>query len=91
MEKQLLLTKLEDQENKLVLKAIVNQPYIERKELVDKLGYSVEKVDEICQTFIDSFVVLELTSQATSNIESRVPRKVYLVNPELEQTIRELV
>lgn len=91
MEKQLLLTKLEDQENKLVLKAIVNQPYIERKELADKLGYSVEKVDEICQTFIDSFVVLELTSQATSNIESRVPRKVYLVNPELEQTISELV
>lgn len=91
MEKQLLLTKLEDQENKLVLKAIVNQPYIERKELADKLEYSVEKLDEICKTFIDSFVVLELTSQATSNIESRVPRKVYLVNPELEQTIRELV
>ena len=91
METQLLQTKLEDQDIKLVLKTIVNQPYIERKELADKLGYSVEQVDEICQSFIDSFVILELASQATSNIESRVSRKVYLINPELEQTIRELI
>jgi predicted transcriptional regulator len=91
MEKQLLQTKLEDQDNKLVLQTIVNQPYIERKELADKLGYSVEQVDEICQSLINSFVILELASQATSNIESRVPRKVYLVNPELEQTLLQLL
>jgi hypothetical protein len=91
METQLLLTKLENPVNKLVLKTVVSEPYIERKELADTLGYSVEQVDEICQPLIDSLIILELTSQATSNIESRVPRKVYLVNPEMEQTIRELL
>jgi predicted transcriptional regulator len=79
------------QDNKLVVKTVLNQPFIERKELGEQLGYSVEQIEEICQPLIESMVVLELSSQATSNIESRVPRKIYLINPEMEQSIKELL
>lgn len=91
MDTLLIQSKLQDQDNKLVVKTVLNQPFIERKELGEQLGYSVEQIEEICQPLIESMVVLELSSQATSNIESRVPRKVYLINPEMEHSIKELL
>jgi hypothetical protein len=33
--------------------------------------------------------ILELAGQADSSLESRVPKKVYLINPEKEKVIRE--
>jgi hypothetical protein len=89
MDTQFIQSILEDENNNLILKTVLNQPYIERKELADQLSFSVEQMDEFCQPLIDKFVVFELSSQATSNIESRVPRKVYLINPEMEQTIKD--
>ncbi|PLR86806.1 hypothetical protein CVD25_18020 [Bacillus canaveralius] len=91
MDATFIQSTLADNNNKLVLKTVLNQPYIERKELADQLGFPVEQIDEICQPFVDNMVVLELASQAAHNIESRVPRKVYLVNPEMEQTIKDLL
>ncbi|MDM5196729.1 hypothetical protein QUF79_01330 [Fictibacillus enclensis] len=89
METGFIQSTLEDNHNKLVLKTVLNQPYIERKELAEQTGFSVEEIDELCQPLIDNMVVLELASQAAHTIESRVPRKVYLLNPELEQTIKD--
>jgi predicted transcriptional regulator len=91
MDTQLIQTKLQDQNSKLVVKTVLNQPFIERKKLAEQLGFSPEQIEEICQPLIESMVVLELASQATSNIESRVPRKVYLINPEFEQSIKDLL
>lgn len=89
MDTQFIESILEDENNKLILKTVLNHPYIERKELADQLSFSVDQVDETCQPLIDNSFLFELSSQATSNIESRVPRKVYLINPEIEQTIKE--
>ncbi|WHY32263.1 hypothetical protein QNH44_14620 [Cytobacillus firmus] len=89
MNSEFIQSKFRDDNNKLVLKAILNQPYIERKELASQLGFSTEEIDEICQPLIDHLIVLELASQASNNIESRVPRKVYLLNPEVEQSIKD--
>lgn len=89
MDTGFIQSQLENSDKKLILKTVLIQPYIERKELADQLGFSVEQIDEICQPLIDHMVVLELASQATNNIESRVPRKVYLLNPEAEQIIND--
>ncbi|WP_026576166.1 hypothetical protein [Bacillus sp. UNC438CL73TsuS30] len=91
MDTQLIQGTLEDQNSKLVVKTILNQPFIERKELAEQIEYLPEQIDEICQPLIEAMVVLELASQATSNIESRVPRKVYLINPEFENSIKDLL
>jgi hypothetical protein len=91
MDIQDIQSQLEYGNNKIVLKSIMNKPYIERKELAGILGFSVEEIDVICQEFIDRMVILELASQSSSNIESRVPRKVYLINPEMEETIKQIL
>jgi hypothetical protein len=91
MDIQDIQSKLEYGNNKIVLKSIMNKPYIERKELAGILGFSVEEIDDICQEFIDRMVILELASQSSSNIESRVHRKVYLINPEMEETIKQIL
>jgi hypothetical protein len=72
-----------------VLKAIIETPYIEHQVLEGVVGLSSEELDTALHTLTEKMVVLELSSQADSSVESRVPKKVYLVNPEHEQTVRD--
>lgn len=72
-----------------VLKAIIETPYIEHQALEGVVGLSSEALNTALHTLTEKMVVLELSSQADSSVESRVPKKVYLVNPEHEQTVRD--
>lgn len=74
-----------------LLKAVVDNPYIERHQLAGVLGLSEEELEGLLSPLAERMVVLELTSQADSSVESRVPKRVYLVNPELEETVRGLL
>ncbi len=71
-----------------ILAAIVASPYIERTTLEERLGYPQEKADRLLSVLVERMLILELASQADSSIESRVPKTVYLVNPEEERAIR---
>lgn len=72
-----------------VLKAIIETPYIEHQALEGAVGLSTEELEAALAVLTENMVVLELASQADSSVESRVPKKVYLINPELEQAIRD--
>jgi len=72
-----------------VLRAIVDSPYIERSALEAKLGLSSADLELLLGTLAGEMLILELAGQADSSLESRVPKKVYLVNPEQEKSIRE--
>ena len=72
-----------------VLKAIIETPYIEHQTLEGVVGLSSEEFDTALAALTEKMVVLELSSQADSSVESRVPKKVYLISPEHEQTIRD--
>lgn len=43
METGFIQSTLEDNHNKLVLKTVLNQPYIERKELAEQTGFQWRK------------------------------------------------
>lgn len=74
----------------IVIKAIWINPYIERQELANLFEMKLDELDNILEPAISSMFVLELTSQADSNMESRVPKKAYLINPEIEDEIKAL-
>jgi len=72
-----------------VLQAIIDSPYIERSALEEKLGLPQADLGSLLDTLAGEMLILELAGQADSSLESRVPKKVYLVNPEQEKSIRE--
>jgi len=81
----------EDSRYKNVLQAIIDSPYIERAVLEERLGLLQADLESLLDTLSGEMLILELAGQADSSLESRVPKKVYLVNPEQEKSIREHV
>ena len=74
-----------------VLKAILDTPFIERQALEDAVAVPSDALDRLLSTLVEKMLVLELASQADSSIEARVPKTVYMINPEEEAGIREHV
>ena len=74
-----------------VLEAILKTPFIERGALGDALSIPSGELDGLLSTLVEKMVVLELASQADSSIEARVPKTVYMINPEEEAGVREHV
>ena len=72
-----------------ILKAILETPFIERGALGETLPQLGDELDGLLATLVEKMVVLELASQADSSIEARVPKTVYMVNPEEEAGVRE--
>jgi hypothetical protein len=73
-----------------VLKALLSRPYIERQALQEKIGIPEGDLERLLRPLLEKTMVLELASQADSSVESRVPKRVYLINPDLEQAIRSI-
>jgi len=73
------------------LKAILESPFIERGDLAERLAVPTNALDALLKTLVEKMVVLELASQADSSIEARVPKTVYMINPEEEAGVREHV
>lgn len=73
---------------KVLLNAILGSPYIERQALVKKVGLPAENFEALLKSLEERLIVLELASQAEHSVESRVPKKIYAINPEMEQDIR---
>jgi hypothetical protein len=73
-----------------ILQTIADEPYIEHQALAEKSRVPAQELEELLATLTEKLVVLELASQADSSIESRVPKKVYMLNPEREEEIRGL-
>jgi len=74
-----------------VLKAILATPFIERGALGDAVPISSEELDGLLAALVEKMIVLELASQADSSIEARVPKTVYMINPEEEAGVRDHV
>jgi len=80
-----------DARHRDVVKEILESPFIERQALGEKVAIPSEELDDLLETLVGKMVVLELASQADSNIEARVPKTVFMINPEEEAGVREHV
>ena len=80
-----------DPNYKVVLKTILDNPYIEKQALMKKVGLPGEIFEMLLKGLEDKLVVLELASQAEHSIESRVPKKIYVIDPEMEHNIEDII
>jgi hypothetical protein len=82
---------LEEQAVRQLVQAVLVSPYIEKSDLGDRCGVPAPDLEKAVTSLVDQMILLELASQADSSMESRVPKKIYLVNPELEEEIRAIL
>lgn len=80
-----------DSNYKGLVRTILENPYIERQDLAEKASLSPDELEKMLKVLEEKMIVLELASQADSSLESRVPKKIYLVNPEIESDLREII
>lgn len=80
-----------DPKYKLIVKEISANPHIEKHKLIDSLDIPEEEVESILTSLEEKQVILELASQADSSVESRVPKTIYLINPEIEEDIKAIL
>ena len=74
-----------------VIKAVYEHPYAEKKDAFSDLSLAAEELDRIIQELEAAMIILSLTSQASSSIESRVPKRIFLINPDLENDLGSLL
>jgi len=80
-----------DNKYKKALKAVYENPYSEKKDLLEASGLTLEELENAIKDLEKELIVLELTSQANSSIESRVPKKIYIVNPDIEEELEDIL
>jgi len=73
---------------RLVLRTVLDTPYIEHSALAEATGLTAAELDDVLEDLVARTILLELASQADSSVESRVPKRVYMVNPEMEDVVR---
>ncbi len=81
---------LDDLNFRVVVSLVSDNPFIEKSILAEQSGLSTQELEKALKELVDAMVILELASQADSSMESRVPKKIYLVNPEMEEEIKGL-
>lgn len=81
-----------DEKYKKVLSAVYENPYSELKILLKHAdSLDSEGFTTVLEELTREFIVVELTTQADSNIESRVPKKIYLINPDIEEELENIL
>lgn len=72
---------------KKIINFLLDNPYTEKKLIIEAVGDPVG-IDEELDKLTDSYVLIELTGPMESSLESRVSKKIYMVNPEKEEDIK---
>jgi len=74
-----------------ILKLIDKKPRISKDEIVEKLDLIEEEFDEKIGSLTDDDFVIRMTMTADSSMESRVPKKVFMLNPEKKSEVQEFL
>lgn len=83
-----LESRLAESENyKKIVAAVYDNPYAERKVIAQATGLSAEDFEMYSAALEEDMIVLTLATTGASNLESRVTRKIMLVNPDIETEI----
>jgi hypothetical protein len=71
---------------KAIIKFLKENPYSERKAVVEALA-GMQGLEESLEKLANDMVLIELTGPMESSLESRVPKKIYMINPEKESEL----
>ncbi|MGM0405580.1 MAG: hypothetical protein ACQEQM_05505 [Thermoplasmatota archaeon] len=71
-----------------LVKIIDENPRISKSELKKKVDMTEDEFEEKLRELTDSGLVIRLTTTANSSMESRVPKKVFMLNPEKKSELQ---
>jgi hypothetical protein len=71
---------------KAIVKFVMENPYSEKKVVLEALG-GKPGVEGSLDKLSNEMILIELTGPMESSLESRVPKKIYMVNPEKESDL----
>ncbi|MBS3782560.1 MAG: hypothetical protein KGY66_02445 [Candidatus Thermoplasmatota archaeon] len=74
-----------------IVKLIEEEPRISRDELIKKLDLSEDEFDVKMEGLTEKDIVIRMTMTADSSMESRVPKKVFMLNPEKKSELQEFL
>ncbi|MBM7714832.1 hypothetical protein JOC94_001804 [Bacillus thermophilus] len=82
----------DDARCKTIIKKVYEHPYIELKEVYKDVSKENRSFyEKALQKLMDEYILVELTSQAGSSVESRVPKKILIINPEISAELEEIL
>lgn len=81
------LEEYESGETGKLLKIVASNPYIQKKELKEESGLDEDVFEKAIDELVDDNLLVKMTRQSSSSMESRVPTTVYLINPEKESKL----
>lgn len=73
-----------------IMKFLLDNPYSDKKAIEKKLENMAE-IDESLVKLSKELYLIELASPMESSMESRVPKSIYLVNPEKESELEGVI
>lgn len=65
-----------------IVRAIAADPYVRKEDLRDMVELEGEAFNDALEALIHADVLVGLTRQSGSSLESRVPDMVYILNPD---------
>lgn len=71
-----------------LLEIVSSNPYIEKNELHEKSGLEEEVFEKAIDELVDENILVKMSRQSSSSMESRVPTTVYMINPEKEGKLK---
>jgi len=75
-----------------LLKEVFNEPYITNKDLLEKFPKEEQEIyKNNLENLVKQFILIGLTSQSGSSIESRVPQRIFIINPDIEEEIENVL
>lgn len=77
-----------DESSLELAKIIDKNPRISKSELQKKVDMDQDEFEEKLRELTDSGLVIRLTTTANSSMESRVPKKVFMLNPEKKSELQ---
>ncbi|MFW6038499.1 MAG: winged helix-turn-helix transcriptional regulator [Candidatus Saliniplasma sp.] len=77
-----------DESSLELAKIIDKNPRISKSELMKKVDMDQDEFEEKLRELTDSGLVIRLTTTANSSMESRVPKKVFMLNPEKKSELQ---
>ncbi|MDK2799968.1 MAG: hypothetical protein PWQ70_1587 [Clostridiales bacterium] len=71
---------------KAIISFLKDNPYSEEKTIIEAIG-KLPDFDKSLKHLTDNMILIELTAPSDSSLESRVPKKIYMLNPEKENEL----
>jgi len=75
-----------------LLKQVFNEPYITNKLLLEKFPKNEQEIyKNKLENLVQDVILIELTSQSGSSVESRVPQRIFIINPDIEEEVKNVL